>query len=192
MLSRLPNQSFIVCTVSVTLLKLSTFALTSPPPGSLSLAWDPSPDPRVAGYRLYLGGISQTYTNLTDVGNKTSITILNLIPGATYYFAVTAYDSHGSESAFSGEIAYTVPPIGSLPETSVLCGTLKREALNQMTFSGRGLPGRVYDVFATQDLLSWLVIGTIIVDASGAFKFTDPLSGVLPVRYYRLHEHGSQ
>src|SRR5947199_1706688 len=78
-------------------------------PGTLTLAWDPSPDPSITGYRLYQGGESQIYTNVIDVGTADTATITGLDPQVTYYFAVTAYDATGLESAFSGEISYTVP-----------------------------------------------------------------------------------
>ncbi len=64
------------------------------------MAWDPSTDPSVVGYRLYQGGESLIYTNVVDVGTTTLATITALVPGSTYYFAVTAYDSSGLESTF--------------------------------------------------------------------------------------------
>ena len=92
---------------------LSRFALeywgTNSLLGTLTLAWDPSTDPSVVGYRLYQGGESQVYTNVVDVGAANTTTITGLAPGATYYFALTAYDANDFESAFSGEISYTVP-----------------------------------------------------------------------------------
>ncbi len=76
---------------------------------SLTLAWAPSTDSTVIGYSLYQGGTSQNYTNVISVGTNTSATVSNLIAGATYYFAVTAYNAVGLESPFSNEIFYTVP-----------------------------------------------------------------------------------
>src|SRR5262249_1759364 len=43
----------------------------------------------------------------------TSTTISGLAPGATYFFAATAYDSLGVESPFSNEISYLVPTAAS-------------------------------------------------------------------------------
>jgi hypothetical protein len=83
---------------------------------SVTLAWDPSPDSAVAGYRLYDGVASAAYTNVMDLGNATSGMVSNLVNGVTYYFAVTAYDTNGQESDFSDEISYTVPwPTNGLP-----------------------------------------------------------------------------
>jgi hypothetical protein len=74
--------------------------------GAVTLAWDES-DPNVAGYRLYYGIASRTYPLVIDVGPATSCSISNLVFGATYFFAVTAYSHVGMESEFSPEIIYT-------------------------------------------------------------------------------------
>ena len=57
---------------------------------SVTLAWDPSPDPGVIGYKVYDGLASRAYTFTNNVGNATNTTLTMLLPGTTYYFAVTA------------------------------------------------------------------------------------------------------
>jgi len=74
----------------------------------------------VAGYKLYQGGSTGNYTNAIVVGKATSVTVSNLLVGATYLFAVTAYDSSGRESAYSNEISYTVPCPLNQPPTIAL------------------------------------------------------------------------
>lgn len=81
----------------------------SPSSPSVTLAWDASPDSIVEGYRVYWGGASGSYTNSATVGNVTNATIANLVKGAKYYFAATAYATSGDESLFSNEATYTVP-----------------------------------------------------------------------------------
>jgi Fibronectin type III domain len=75
----------------------------------VTLTWNPSPTAGVVGYKLYYGGRSGVYTNEISITNATVSTISGLIPGATYYFAVMAYDRDGLESPFSNEAAYAVP-----------------------------------------------------------------------------------
>ena len=76
---------------------------------SLSLAWNPVNDSRLSGYKVYYGTAPRKYTGQIDVGNVTTRTVSNLIDGATYYFAVTAYDASRLESAYSNEVVGAVP-----------------------------------------------------------------------------------
>lgn len=95
-----------ICCQSVVISMASSPAATA---AEVTLAWDPNADKNVAGYNLYYGSASRSYPHSTDVGNVTISTIEQLQEGRTYYFAVTAYDTGGNESAFSNEISYTVP-----------------------------------------------------------------------------------
>ena len=77
---------------------------------TVTLAWDPSPDPTVQGYILHCGTSPGNYTQHIDVGKATTYTLSGLQDGATYYLAVTAYDQQGNESVFSNEIVYGPSP----------------------------------------------------------------------------------
>jgi len=70
---------------------------------NVTLAWDPSADPMVAGYNLYSGVASRTYTNLVDTKAATSTVLSNLTPGVTYFFAATTYTLAGLESDYSSD-----------------------------------------------------------------------------------------
>ena len=87
---------------------------------SVDLEWDPNSEADVAGYKLYYGTASGTYTETVDVGNTTTATAANLIPGTTYFFAVTAYNLEGLESLTSNEIL--VSPLGNAPTLSTIAG----------------------------------------------------------------------
>ena len=76
---------------------------------SATLNWDPSTDSNVAGYNIYYGTASHTYTNVIVLGNVTNTTVTGLIEGATYFFAATTYNASGVESGFSNEASYAVP-----------------------------------------------------------------------------------
>jgi hypothetical protein len=99
---------------------------------SVTLSWNPSTDPTIAGYNIYYGGASYTYTNEISIGNSTSVTISGLIPGTTYYFAATTYSALGFESAFSSELAYLVPSIVNQPPT---LNAINNLTINQNTGS---------------------------------------------------------
>lgn len=76
---------------------------------TLRIAWDPSPDPEVVGYKVSIGTQSGVYTNQVDAGTQTAEQFSNLTGGATYYFVVQAYDRAGSLSLPSVEVAGAAP-----------------------------------------------------------------------------------
>ena len=78
------------------------------PVQGVTLVWDINADPKTAGYNVYYGAASRTYTNMINTPN-TTVTIGNLVGGATYFFAVTAYNNLGLESDYSFETSYTAP-----------------------------------------------------------------------------------
>ena len=79
---------------------LSSFAT-----GSVTLAWYASTNPIVAGYNVYYGGASGSYTNEISVGNATNATISGLVQGVTYYFVATTYTATDVESPYSSEVS---------------------------------------------------------------------------------------
>lgn len=84
------------------------------PPLSSQLVWDaPATNPdgtplngALAGYKVYYGTSSGSYSMVIDAGNVTSYDVSGLTAG-TYYFVVTAYDTVGSESPYSNEVMRT-------------------------------------------------------------------------------------
>lgn len=76
---------------------------------SASLGWDQSTAPVVAGYTVFWGVASGVYSWNEDAGTNNFATLSELVPGATYYVAVSAYDSQGNEGPLSAEISETIP-----------------------------------------------------------------------------------
>ena len=75
----------------------------------VTLQWDPATQAGLAGYKVYYGESSNTYTGSVDTGTQTSYTVTDLSEGKTYYFAVTAYGTTGySESGYSNEVSKIV------------------------------------------------------------------------------------
>ncbi len=170
-----------------TVLTFLNFAYGSTP-AKVTLAWDASPDSTVAGYRLYYGGKSESYTNASTLGNVTTVTISNLIEGVTYYFAVTAYDASGLESDFSGEVPYTVPISTSAPSLANV--QVAPGLAGPAVVAGTGNPGDKYTVLATKDFLSWQTLGTVVAGLDGTFQYSDLAAVSAPVRFYRLQRIG--
>jgi hypothetical protein len=76
---------------------------------TVSLTWQPSSSTNVAGYLLYYGTVSGEYPLSVNAGTNTTCKVSELIPGQTYYYVVTAYDSFGQQSADSNEVTNTAP-----------------------------------------------------------------------------------
>lgn len=81
----------------------------SGPLTELTLEWDPSEERDVSGYLVYWGLRPGEYQWVLDTMADTVATVTELMPGNTYFFAVTAYDSDGTQSELSPEIAYIIP-----------------------------------------------------------------------------------
>ena len=103
MSSNLAGRVFLACSVISSLLSSRVEG------GSVSLAWNPNPDPSVLGYTLHYGLASDNYTATLDAGANLSMTVEGLDEGATYFFAVSAYGDDGMESSNSEEVSGTVP-----------------------------------------------------------------------------------
>src|SRR5262249_43308662 len=76
----------------------------------VSLAWDAETDPTVVGYTVHWGTSSNSLTNTQPAGALNTATVSGLTTGITYYFAVTAYNAAGINSAYSNEVSYTPTP----------------------------------------------------------------------------------
>lgn len=98
---------FQTCIACISLILFPLFAQAA---RQVTLAWDPSPDSAVLGYRIHYGTTAGSYGTVLDVGSSTTATIANLSAGTQYYFAVTAY-SDAIESLPSNEIAYATSPL---------------------------------------------------------------------------------
>ena len=74
----------------------------------VTLAWDQNNESDLAGYKIYYGVSSGSYSNSVNItsGNVTTCTIADLIEGQTYYFAATSYNSSLVESNYSAEISW--------------------------------------------------------------------------------------
>jgi Fibronectin type III domain len=146
--------------------------------GSTSFSWNPSPDPIVVGYRIDYGAASGEYTDEISTGSATNATISGLIPGTTYYFAVTTYSSLGTESLLSSEVSYTMP---ILPGVHLRI-TPAREFILTVT----GLTGHTYDIQVSQNLIDWTIIGTVTLGTGGSLNFTDTNGTGFSRRFYRI------
>jgi hypothetical protein len=90
---------------------------------SVTLAWDIDTDPTVVGYNLNYGTSADSLTQVQNVGDLTTATVSSLTAGVTYYFAVTAYNAAGVNSAYSNEVSLT-PAAARTPTRATASPTL--------------------------------------------------------------------
>lgn len=83
--------------------------------GSVTLSWqapaenvDGSPLTDLAGYEIYFGEQSRNYFDSVYVAGAAVTSKTVQLPPGSYYFAMTAWDVEGNESAYSNEVIKTV------------------------------------------------------------------------------------
>ena len=164
----------IVLVISLLALSLANPTASSSA-GSLSLAWDPSPDSSVVGYIVQWGERSGSHTESVDVGDVKSYTIAGLVEGRTYYIIVRSRTAGGVVSAPSnqavgvadGSSGGGLPPASPSDPDPVTNPTPDRSICS---------PCRWFP--ATQVMLAWLMNDEPIPPRHGA-----PLRVIIPFRY---------
>jgi hypothetical protein len=79
-----------------------------------TLAWDAVQAATLSGYRIYYGTSPGLYFQSPGNGlavgrDATAYVVTGLSSGTTYYFAATAFDTSGNESAYSEEVSKAIP-----------------------------------------------------------------------------------
>ena len=145
---------------------------------TVTLAWDPSPDATVTGYRVHYGIESNVLTATLDAGVANTLTVPNLAPGLIYYFTVTAYNSAGLESLDSNQVS-------SLTGSSLSPVQVKLQPNRQVVIMGLGQAGNIYTLQSSEDLTTWTTLGSVVAGLNGAYQFTDTAAPAFSARYYR-------
>jgi hypothetical protein len=116
---------------------------------TLTLRWDPSPDPTVVGYIVYAGTRSGQYSASFNVGAATSFTY-GVVADQPYFFAVASYAAGMIVGPVSGEAvgsARTPALLSSPADQSSMVGSFTQLKLfpsssfaGTAAFSAAGLP----------------------------------------------------
>lgn len=134
---------------------------------TITLALNPNSTTEPAGYKLYYGSVSRTYTAMLDLGWYERDIIhditLPLECGELYYFAATAYDSNGNESSYSAEVIKSSP--ACVPPVVVDDGD---DPSIWMKVSGSGTKTTVYDPTANGGVGS----DVLVFSSTGATTLT--------------------
>ncbi len=90
--------------------------------GTATVSWNANTESDLAGYKIYYGTSARTgtdpktcglcgYSTSINVGNVTNHAFSSLTDGLTYYFSVSAIDTTGNESSFSGEVSKSISSV---------------------------------------------------------------------------------
>ena len=142
---------------SVLLATLIAFFLLSSSEGmavDVRLDWDACTWPGLVGYKVYYGTASKWYNKSIDAHKLTTYTVTGL-ESITYYFAVTAYDSAGVETAFSNEVS--TPGTGCGKE----CNASGGGSVDSNDFSSPGLIQIIPHVVESSEMRSNLGINNV-------------------------------
>ena len=77
----------------------------------MTLSWSANAENDLAGYKIYFGTSSGNYTSPgspTVIGKVSTYTLTGLQRNTTYFFALSAYDNAGNESALSAETSKSI------------------------------------------------------------------------------------
>jgi hypothetical protein len=143
---------------------------------SVTLAWDPNPEPDIAGYTICYGVQPGVYTNSINVGNQTSFVVPDLTAGQRYYFMVQAYNTAGLVSLPSQEV--TDVPGGEIVPAPL--AWIDTPVEGQSVMQPFHVAGWAIDRAATSDSG---------VDAVHVYAYPDPGSGAPPV-FLGIANHG--
>lgn len=156
--------------------------------GSVTIAWDPNPEPDVIGYRVHYGSKSGAYSQVIDVGPVTEFDIPGLIEDQSYFCSVTAYNTYGMDSDFAEELLVTYTAPASYPPTVEQEFRISEMTFgngNLMTFEVSGMIGDSVEVWASNNLADWTLIDTL-TNVSGPITIEDPAAEGQPRRFYQL------
>jgi hypothetical protein len=93
-------------------MEMITVSVVSP----IAISWiaptenvDGTPLTDLAGYRVYLGQFSGSYTDVERLDDAHATSHVMALPTGSYYVTMTAIDAQGNESAYANEIVRTAP-----------------------------------------------------------------------------------
>jgi hypothetical protein len=186
--------ALVLAFVSSLVMPAAVHAAGEPAP-AVSLAWNPNPEPDVAGYKVHFGTQSGVYSNVMDVRGSTSIALPQMLMGSTYYLAVSAYNTAGQEGPRSSEFSVTAAvPSSPALGTSFTMGGAAGSGQGKLQWKYPKTAASTADgftVYASEDLRTWTETAQVDPDnASGSdsqwLYFDYPYQATKPRMFFRV------
>jgi hypothetical protein len=115
----------------------------------------------------------------TVAAPTTSYLDTNLKYTTTYYYQTWAYNAAGN-SPLSSMASFTTPPAFGVQLSVMPAGQF------MLTVAGR--TNHKYVIQATQNFITWTVIGTVTLGTNGSSNFTDTNAANFSRRFYRVED----
>ena len=134
------------------------------------------------GDALTLAGVSATSANGGTVVTNNGWTFYTPVPGFTNTDTFTYLVSDGWGAPVAGTVTVDLA-LGTEPSRNLAMTSLGN---GSVTIGGQGIPGRTYIIQYTTNTLpttSWLTLGSVTADGSGAFGLVD--TNVAGLQFYR-------
>lgn len=141
---------------------------------SVTLSWDKNSEPDIAAYRIHYGTAAAPFSEVIEVKTTTGI-VPNLLTGVTYTFAVTAYNTAWSESAYSQPVSFTVGSTRVIP-SAVLANISSRTFVQ--TGENVMIGGFIVDGIVAKKV-ALRAIGPSLASAGVSGALTDPVLQVI-------------
>jgi hypothetical protein len=159
---------------------------------SVTFAWNPVTNANLAGYNIYYGSVSHSYTNVISVGNVTNATISGLVAGGTYYFAATTLSTSGLESGLSDEVSYTVPDAVPMIITEKVTTAITNLITLQFTTNLSSPNWQTFGAFSGSTNLSFTNMPVVFLrgvcsNLTGSVTLTWPPSSNTNVKGYKVY-----
>ncbi len=130
------------------------FAAASPASAAtVTVAWDPNPEPNVTNYNVFVSTQPGVFVNGGPVGNRTDWTFTGLQDNVQYYFAVQAQSASGLSPL--SQIGYVTPTMNAPTSEAA-----------RSDFSGDGKLDLLWENSSTNQLYYWALNGSAVVGAS--------------------------
>ena len=135
------------------------------------------------GQTLSVTAVSATSTNGGTVGLSAGVVTYTPVAGysGADQFTYTLTDSLGASVSGTVNVTVTAPSNTSL-NTIGVSGPGVGGAI---TIQFAGIPNQTYDIQASEDLVTWAVIGSATAGSNGLFQFIDTDAINHPQRFYR-------